>query len=218
MIGIGGGSAAGKTTLARRLAAGLAPLTVEIIGQDRFFKPAPELPACPSPTRPRPWPDYIRPDSFYLEKLLDACRSLAGMDVVILEGILVLHYPELRRLMTLRLYIEADADERIVRRIRRNLQAGMDLDDIADYYALVRELDPTHPPTVLHNSSTSAARDFEVNRPVVVTYDFYPFFWNPRSGPSTPQRSLRMLRQRIDKFYVPARKAGASLWLMPQVP
>ena len=134
MIGIGGGSAAGKTTLARRLAAGLAPLTVEIIGQDRFFKPAPELPAYPSPTRPRPWPDYNRPDSFYLEKLLDACRSLAGMDVVILEGILVLHYPELRRLMTLRLYIEADADERIVRRIRRNLQAGMDLDDIADYY------------------------------------------------------------------------------------
>ncbi len=134
LIGIGGGTAAGKSTLARALAAQLAPLRAEVIGQDRFFKPKAELPAYPSTSRPQPWPDYNRPDSFRVEELVACCRALAGVDVAILEGILVLHYPELRQLMALRLYVEADADERLARRLRRNVRAGMALDDVVDYY------------------------------------------------------------------------------------
>jgi len=133
-IGIGGGSASGKSTLAVALGEGLAPLAVEVIGQDRFFKPAAELPPYPSPTRAKPWPDYNRPDSFRAEEMFTHCRAVDGADVVILEGILVLHYPELRELMDVKCYVAADADERIVRRIRRNLVAGLPLDDIADYY------------------------------------------------------------------------------------
>lgn len=134
LIGVGGGTASGKTTLAHALAARLQPLRVEIVGQDRFFRQVAELPPFPSPTRTRPWPDYNRPDSFNVDAMLAHCRSLRGMPVAILEGILVLHYPEARALMDLRLYVEADADERIVRRIRRNVKAGMDLDDVSDYY------------------------------------------------------------------------------------
>jgi uridine kinase len=133
-IGIGGGSASGKTTLAREMARRLAPLAVEVIGQDRFFKPRDELPTYPSPTRPVPWPDYNHPDSFRLGEMLAHCRAVRGAGVAILEGILVLHYPELRALIDLSCYVAADADERIVRRLRRNLAAGMPLDDIADYY------------------------------------------------------------------------------------
>ncbi|MFH1572052.1 MAG: AAA family ATPase, partial [Gemmatimonadota bacterium] len=120
-IGIGGGSASGKSTMARRLAEELAPLRVEVLGQDRFFKPAAELPPYPSPTRPEPWPDYNRPDSFRVDELLAACAQPRPVEVLIVEGILVLHYEELRRRLDLALYVEADADERIVRRIRRNL-------------------------------------------------------------------------------------------------
>lgn len=133
-IGIGGGSASGKSTLAARLQEELAPLRVEVIGQDRFFKPTAELPPYPLAGRQEPWPDYNRPDSFHVAEMVAHCRSVSGVDVAILEGILVLHYPELRELMDLKLYVAADADERIVRRIRRNLKAGMDLDDICDYY------------------------------------------------------------------------------------
>ena len=133
-IGIGGGSASGKSTLAARIKEELAPLRVEVIGQDRFFKRAAELPPHPVPGREEPWPDYNRPDSFHVAETVAHCRSVGGVDVAILEGILVLHYPELRELMDLKLYVAADADERIVRRIRRNLKAGMDLDDICDYY------------------------------------------------------------------------------------
>ncbi len=44
--------------------------------------------------------------------------------VLILEGILVLHAPELRELMDVKVFVEAAADERILRRIRRNLARG----------------------------------------------------------------------------------------------
>ena len=133
-IGIGGGSASGKSTLAKALVEQLNPLAVEVIGQDRFFKPAGELPSYPSATRTTPWPDYNRPDSFRTAELLDYCRAVNRVKVVILEGILVLSDPELRAMLDLRLYVTAEADERIVRRIRRNLAAGMKLDDICDYY------------------------------------------------------------------------------------
>lgn len=133
-IGIGGGSASGKSTLARALAERLAPLRVELIGQDRFFKPATELPPYPSPSRDKPWPDYNRPDSFRTEELVAHLRGLSGCEVAILEGILVLHDEEVRGLLDLRCYVAAAADERIVRRIRRNVAAGIPLDDVADYY------------------------------------------------------------------------------------
>jgi uridine kinase len=64
------------------------------------------------------------------------CRELKDLDVdvVILEGILVLHFAELRALMDLKIYIKADADERIIRRIRRNLKSLDDYDNITQYY------------------------------------------------------------------------------------
>lgn len=134
LVGIGGGSAGGKSTLARALVERLAPLRVEVTGQDRFFKPAAELPPYPSPSREKPWPDYNRPDSFRTAELLAHLRGIAGCEVAILEGILVLHDEEVRGLLDLRCYVAAAADERIVRRIRRNVAAGIPLDDVADYY------------------------------------------------------------------------------------
>lgn len=132
-VAMGGGTASGKSTIAAQLAEHLAPLRVEVLGQDRFFRPAAELPPYPSPTRSEPWPDYNRPDSFRVDELVAACHLPRDTDVLILEGILVLHYPEVREAMDLCLYVEADADERIVRRIRRNLPR-ISIDDIADYY------------------------------------------------------------------------------------
>jgi len=88
--------------------------------------------------------------------------------------------------------------------------------ELAPFYRLVRELDPDHPPTVLHNNLNAAIADLETNRPLVVTHDFYPFFWSPRSGPSNPGRSLAMYRSRIAGYYRACREHGASLWMMPQ--
>lgn len=132
-IGIGGGSAAGKSTIARKLAERLAPLRVKVIGQDRFFKRGDDLPRYPSRLRPEPWEDHNHPDSFDLPAMLDACGSVDGTDIVIFEGILVLHYPEMRERMDVKCYVAADADERIVRRTKRQM-AHSTFEDITDFY------------------------------------------------------------------------------------
>lgn len=135
VIGIGGGSASGKSTIAARLRERLAPRRVEVINQDRYFLPSGRLPRHTGPSG-RAWPDHNHPDSSDKERLradLTAARE-SGADVVIAEGILVLADAEARALMDLKLFVEADADERIVRRIRRNLAWGADLDGICDFY------------------------------------------------------------------------------------
>ncbi len=136
VIGIGGGSAAGKTAVAEQLRESLRPLDVEVINLDRYFRSSDELPRHAAPASGRSWPDHNHPDSFDFlrlkEDVASACRS--GAAVVIVEGILVLHDPELRQMMGLKLFVDAPADERIVRRIRRNLAWGYDLDEICDFY------------------------------------------------------------------------------------
>ena len=156
-LGIAGGSAAGKSTLSRALAEQLAPCHVEIVGQDRFFRPRDELPRWTRTQRPEPWPDYNQPDSVRFEALVEHVAALADCDVAIVEGILVLHPPELRQWLDLRCYVTAAADERIVRRIRRNVAAGLSLDDVADYY-----LDSVRFQHERYNAPTSAHADLLV--------------------------------------------------------
>jgi len=132
-IGIGGGSASGKTTIANMMKDKLTPLSVHVINQDRFFKPPAEMPQYYSQIYQENRPDYNHPDSFYTEMMFAHCRRVSGYDVVILEGILALYYPELRELMGIKIYVYADADERIIRRTKRNL-AHWSFDDITNYY------------------------------------------------------------------------------------
>jgi uridine kinase len=136
VIGIGGGSAAGKTSVAEQLRGLLGPLPVDVINQDRYFRKSDELPRHEAPASGRSWPDHNHPDSFDFPRLKQdvAAARNGGEGVVIVEGILVLHDPELREMMDLKLFVDAAPDERIVRRIRRNLAWGYDLDKICDFY------------------------------------------------------------------------------------
>ncbi len=136
VIGIGGGSAGGKSAVAEELSALLAPLRVRLVAQDRYFLRDRQLPRHSAPGGGRAWPDHNHPDSFDFPRLRQDLRAAREGDaeVVILEGILVLHDAALRELMDLKLFVEADADERIVRRIRRNVARGHDLDEICDFY------------------------------------------------------------------------------------
>jgi len=136
VIGIGGGSGSGKSAVADELRSRLAPLRVKIMNQDRCFHDSARLPSHTSRDGARTWPDYNHPESFDCARLRAELRRArdSEADVVILEGILVLQDPELRDLMDLKLFVEADADERIVRRIQRNLAHGGRLDEICGFY------------------------------------------------------------------------------------
>jgi uridine kinase len=136
VIGIGGGSASGKSTIAQKLGERLGPLRVEVLHQDRFFLDRAKLPRHTHPGRGRSWPDYNQPGSFDFPALRRALRAARETDaeVVILEGILALYDPEVRELLHLKVFVDTEPDERIVRRMRRNVARGQILDDIGEFY------------------------------------------------------------------------------------
>ena len=123
-IWLAGGSGSGKSTIAEMLVERLRPLTVTLLNQDQFFKPVAQLPTFYSEYHRAPRPDFNRPDSFFTEEMFAAYANVTGCDVVIVEGILVLHYPELRRLWDIQCYVLISLEEMLYRRTERNLARG----------------------------------------------------------------------------------------------
>ncbi len=144
LVGIAGGSASGKSTFAAALARALAeanpPVRAEVVGTDRYFRSGePDYPTFISPSTGRARPDDNHPDSVDHARLaadLDRRSRAAGApQVLIVEGLMVLHVPAIRERLDLRLFVELDADERALRRLLRNLEADMgDAQTIATYY------------------------------------------------------------------------------------
>ena len=163
LIGIAGGSASGKTMVARRLQEGIDPGGVVMIEQDAYYR---DMSLLPLAERERA--NFDHPDAFdrelllsHLEALLRGeavekpvydytrhCRKpetvrIEGYRVIALEGILVLDDPDLRRLMDIKVFIDTDADVRLVRRIRRDiLLRGRNLEGVLDRY--MRDVRPMH--------------------------------------------------------------------------
>ena len=141
VICIAGGSASGKSTFADKLESVLSYRNIALFHMDAYFKPENERPAAVSPTNGKTYRDDNHPDSFRLEALLRDVKNAAGTEsgFVIVEGLLTLWYKPLRELADLKIFIDCRADERIVRRLKRNMTWGLTFDEIADVYlALVR--------------------------------------------------------------------------------
>ena len=136
VIGIAGGSGSGKTTIAKNLCERWSDLLVTIIGQDKFFKTSTEMPHYYSTVNKEFKPSYNEPHSYEQNEMVSTCKNLArcSSDILIIEGITVLWFEELRDLMDLKIYVDVDDDERIIRRIRRNMKNIEDFDEIVDYY------------------------------------------------------------------------------------
>ena len=113
----------------------LRPLNVHLIRQDKFFKPVDQLPTYYSDYWQKPCPDFNRPDSLRVDELVAACTAVSGYDVVLLEGILVLYFPQLRQFMDIKCYVETPLAEMLVRRTQRNLAVGYGgpFEEIAHY-------------------------------------------------------------------------------------
>ena len=130
-LGIAGGSASGKSTFAARVAESLNPLAVHVIGMDRYFLK--EKPVHIGPLTGREWQDHNSPACFDLDGLV---RDMGGIEetVLIVEGLMTLVEPRVRERCDLKLFVDASPDERIVRRLRRNMAKGASFDDVADFY------------------------------------------------------------------------------------
>lgn len=134
VIGIAGGSASGKSTLAKKLVSELSPMETKLFAMDSYFKPEIDLPLVTTKNE-RQYRDYNCPDSFELGRLKDDILAAKGkFDIIIIEGLLTLWDDNICSLCNLRVFVDCPADVRIVRRIKRNLAWGRSLEDITSVY------------------------------------------------------------------------------------
>ena len=163
IIGIAGGTGSGKSTITKELIKLIDEKDVTIIEQDSYYKDQSNL-----PFEERVKTNYDHPFAFDNELLVSQLKDLiAGKaiekpvydfsihnrteetkrvepkDVIILEGILILAEKEIRDLLDIKVFVDTDADVRIIRRILRDMkERGRSLDSvILQYMSTVR---PAH--------------------------------------------------------------------------
>ena len=138
IVGITGGSASGKTTFSNKLKNCLNNLSVLDIHMDSYFL-APELRSnIKAPITKIEYRDDNHPSSFDLNKLKTDLKNIIdsnSYEVIIIEGLLTLWDEDICNMLDLKLFIDCQADERIVRRLRRNMkECGLSFDEIANVY------------------------------------------------------------------------------------
>lgn len=155
LIGVAGGTCAGKTMICERVA--------EIAGEDRLALiriDSYQVDHSDQPMAERVLVNYDHPDAYdwellndHLGRLVagetvlaptydfavhnrsDVVRPVRPAPVIIVEGILVLHEPELRDRFDLKVFVDADADLRFIRRLQRDVVArGRTVESIVDQY------------------------------------------------------------------------------------
>lgn len=155
IIGIAGGTGSGKTTVVRKIIEQLPHGEVAVLPQDSYYKDSRHL-----PLEERQKINFDHPNAIewelltrHIEQLkagesvrmpqysyLTCTRSeetveIIPRDVVIIEGILILGHPQLRSLMDLRVFVHADADDRLSRVIQRDIQErGRTVEKVLERY------------------------------------------------------------------------------------
>ncbi|HCL02105.1 MAG TPA: hypothetical protein DHW61_06750 [Lachnoclostridium phytofermentans] len=137
VLGIAGASASGKSTFCDMLIKDLSDLKVTAIRTDNYFKE--NLPKMVSPTSKIEYDDYNHPESVDYNKVIEDLHTLIQRgkenDIIILEGIMILYFEEFRKLLDLKIFIDLDSDERMYRRIKRNMALwGLGMEEVAEYF------------------------------------------------------------------------------------
>lgn len=156
IIGIAGGSASGKTSVARKLVKNFDDdKTVAIIRQDDYYRDQSHM-----PFQERLKTNYDHPDAFDNELLIRQIDELASgksvekptydyvnhtrstitevvhpSDVLILEGLFVLEDEEIRKRLDMKIFIDTDADIRFIRRLKIDVRdRGRTIESVCDQY------------------------------------------------------------------------------------
>lgn len=163
IIGIAGGTGSGKTTVVRKIVESLPKGEVVVLPQDSYYKDSSHVPA-----ERRQLINFDHPDAFDWPLLSEhiamlkegksieqptysylTCSRLPETihieprDVIIIEGILALCDPSLRELMDLKVFVDTDSDERLIRVIQRDMiERGRTAQAVMERY--IRVLKPMH--------------------------------------------------------------------------
>lgn len=163
IIGIAGGTGCGKTTVVEQIIAQLPEDEVCVISQDSYYKDTSEL-----SYQERVKINFDHPNSIDFDLLLQHLKALRDgasfeqpvysfvehnrtgetitthpKKVVIVEGILILTQPEIRAMFDVNVFVHADSDERLIRRLKRDIsERGRNIDEVLTRYQTT--LKPMH--------------------------------------------------------------------------
>ena len=163
IIGVAGGSGSGKTTVARKIAEAVTPASVAFIDMDAYYRNHVEL-----TLEERRRLNWDHPDAFDFDLLSRQLGALASgeavekpiynfvshlrdektltipaADVVVIDGILLFVDERVRERCDVKVFVDTDADVRLIRRIRRDMKRrGRPLEEILDQY--LTSVQPMH--------------------------------------------------------------------------
>lgn len=178
IIGVAGGTGSGKSTFTNRLKK-LFGDHVTVLYYDNYYRAHNDI-----PFEERKKINYDHPDAFETELLLEHLSMLkegksiqcpvydytkhnrsgdvvevSPSNIILLEGILVLADERLRNMTDIKIFVDADADERILRRVLRDVkERGRDIENIIDQY--LTTVKPMH---YLYVEPTRALADIVIN-------------------------------------------------------
>jgi len=162
VIGVSGGSASGKTTVANRIKESFMD-NVELLSQDFYYLPYDNL-----TFEERVKLNYDHPNAFDTQRLIDDISWLKEgkainrpvysyteytrlsetvlvkpSKVIIVEGFMIFENVKLRQLMDIKIFVDTDADERLIRRIERDVkERGRTLESVINQY--ITTVKPMH--------------------------------------------------------------------------
>lgn len=163
VIGVAGGSGSGKTSVTRSICQRFKETSILVIEQDYYYKDQSHL-----PFEERLNTNYDHPLAIDNDLLINHLNQLMNhqsiekpvydykihsrskdvilvepKEVIIVEGILILEDPRLVDLMDIKVYVDTDADLRIIRRLLRDIkERGRSLDSVIDQY--IQNVRPSH--------------------------------------------------------------------------
>ncbi|MFZ4456134.1 MAG: uridine kinase [Bacteroidales bacterium] len=155
VIGIAGGTGSGKTTVVRKIMECLPEGEVVVLPQDSYYRDNADI-----PLEERLVANYDHPDAIEFELLIKHLKDLRKgktiqqpiysyltctrstetitinpCRIIIVEGILVLTNPELRKMMDIKVFVDADADDRLIRVICRDIiERGRTIENVIERY------------------------------------------------------------------------------------
>lgn len=154
IIGVAGGSGSGKTTVVREIVRAMGPANVAVIHHDSYYRDEPRTRAADGSI------NFDHPDALETELLAHHLEQLGRGEsvqvpvydftthrrreetvriqparVIIVDGLLIFAEAALRERMDIKVFVDADADQRLMRRLRRDIQErGRDLASVLDQY------------------------------------------------------------------------------------
>lgn len=178
VIGVAGGTGSGKSTFTNRLKSAFGD-EIAVLYHDNYYKCRDDI-----PFEQRKDINYDHPDALETDLLVQHIQALKGgqtiqcpvydytqhnrskeiilvspKKIIIVEGILALHDVNLRQLLDIKIFVEADADERILRRVLRDAEErGRDMRGIINQY--INTVKPMH---YLFVEPTKAIADIIIN-------------------------------------------------------